>query len=148
MNNTTPNLTPVVPTTGSRTTFSSKFRATKVFERLRRKNANGLTKGIPKESFDRLIEKRSENKSDVSEITDVEYSDGFSSSDDGKSTGKQCSEDNINLKEPKQPQPSISNSTDASFSQCLGTWCKSAGVSYNRQSYIYPSKKLIFLFYY
>ena len=135
MNNTSPTLAPTVPTTtGSHTRFSTKFRVAKVFERFRRKNPSGLTKRISNsgaESSDRLNEERSGNKSDVSEITDVEYGDSYSSWDDGKSTGKQYSEEDVNLKEPKQLQPCISNSTDASFSQCLGTWCKSTRVLYN-----------------
>ena len=113
---------------------ATRFRVGRVLKRLRRKtpsNAAQQNKQLPtpgSESFSRLDEEQLITKSDVSEITDVVYGDD-SWSDDGEESK------NPKTRRPPSPQfshssvPSIqttniSNSTDTSLSQSLGTWCK------------------------
>ena len=125
MTNSSTTLDPAIPnTTGSRRIRANNSRVAKVFNRLRRKIPSDLPKRIRKsgtESFDRLDKERSEKNYDVCKIASIEYSDDYLSCNNEVHL-----DENVNQKQPKpkQIQPSVSNSKDASLSQCLGAWCK------------------------
>ena len=147
------NTTPVIATTpGSRSIWITRSRVAKVFKRLRRENPSNSQKQLPgsrAEYFDRVDEEQSEDKSDISGITDIAYSD-VSPWDDGKCKRKQHGEKLSprfsHSSVPSSPSKS-SNSTDPSFSQYLGTWCKLTKTSYAQETRIHPYLQLRFLFF-
>lgn len=132
MDRAAPDLPPVVGMPiGTRPIRATRIRVGKVFNRLRRRNQSTSRKRLP---LDRLDEAQSEDKSEISGITDIEYADEMSW-DGGKPTGKQGEKNNTNPMafEPSQRLPLSSapsfptktlNSMDPSLSQSLETWCE------------------------
>jgi hypothetical protein len=135
----------------------TRARVTNLVKRLRnRRNPTNAQQQLPRlsatNSFGPLdVELKS--KSEISGITDTEYGDDFSW-DDGKSTKKKHGDKNRNFETSFQPSArpkksfaknNISNPTDPSLSESLGSWCdalSSLAKSEEMNSFIHSSNKL------